>query len=113
MTNQVDALEDQLSNKQNEQNELQEQLDDAQRFLDDNPLPPDRQQRLTRTTRLLEKFKSQEKQLQTELTNKANAEKNVSSLKQEIEKLSNARQERLSAKADAETAFEDTTYTFK
>ena len=109
VTNQIDALEAQLSTKQTKQTELQEQIDDAQRFLDDNPLPADRQHRLTRTTRLLEQLKSQEKQLQTELTNKANAEKNLSSLKQEIEKLSNVQQKHLSEKAEAETALADAT----
>ena len=106
LSNQIDALENQLTDRQTKQTELQGQIDDARRFLEDNPLPSDRQQRFTRTTGLLEQLRSQEKQLQTELTNKANAEKNVSSLKQEIEKLSNARQERLSEKAEAETTLE-------
>ena len=109
LSDQIDALNDQLSNKQAKQTELQDQIDDAQCFLEDNPLPSDRQQRLTRTTRLLEQLRSQEKQLQTELTNKANAEKNGSSLKQEIEKLSNVRQECLSKKTEAAATFENTT----
>ena len=109
VNNQIDALEDQLTDRQTQQTEFQKYIDDAQHFLEDNPLPSDRQSRLNRATGLLEQLRSQEKQLQTELTNKANAEKNVSSLKQEIEKLSNARQERLSEKAAAETALVDAT----
>lgn len=109
LSDQIDALDGQLSDKQAKQTELQDKIDDAQCFLEDNPLPSDRQQRLTRTTRLLEQLRSQEKQLQTELTNKANAKKNRASLKQEIEKLSNVRQECLSKKTEAEATFENTT----
>ncbi len=109
LSDQIETLNDQLSDKQTQQNELQGQIDDAQCFLQNNPLPSDRQQRLTRTTRLLEQLISQERQLQTELTNKANAEKNISSLKQEIEKLSNIRQEHLSEKTEAERTLGDAT----
>ena len=108
LNDQIDALDAQLSDRQTKQTELQEKIDKAQRFLEDNPLPSDRQQRLTRTAGLSEQLKSQEKQLQTELTNKANAEEDISSLKQEIEKLSNVQQKRLSEKSEAETAFEGT-----
>ena len=109
VNNQIDALEDQLTDRQTQQMDLQKQVDDTQRFLEDNPLPSDRQQRLTRTTRLLDQLKSQEKQLETELTNKTKVEKNVSSLKQEIKKLSNAQQKRLSEKTEAETMLEEAT----
>ena len=68
-----------------------------------------RQPRLNRVNVLLAEFGSQEKQLQTELTNKANVEKNVSSLKQEIEELSNVRLECLSEKTEAEATLKDTT----
>lgn len=109
VSGQIDALENQLVDRQTKQTELQGQIDDAQRFLEDNPLPSDRQQRLTRTTGLLEQLRAQEKQLQINLTNRANIEKNVSSLKQEIEKLSNTRQKYLSQKAEVETTLEDAT----
>ena len=107
VNNQIDALEDQLTDKQTQQTELQKQIDDNQRFLEDNPLPSDRQQRLTRTTRLLDQLKSEEKQLETELTNKANTEKKVSSLKKEIKKLSKTEEKHLSEKAAAETTLAD------
>ena len=109
LNHQIDALDGQLSNRQTKQTELQGQIDDAQRFFEDNPLPSDWQKRLTRTTGLLAELRSQEKQLQTELANKANAEMNVSSLKREIKKLSNAQQKRLSEKATAEMILEDAT----
>ena len=104
---QIDASESELTEKQAEQTQLQGQIDDAQRFLEDNPLPSNRQQRLTRTTRLLDQLKSEEKKLETELTNKANAKKKVSSLKKEIKKLSETQEERLSEKVLAKTTLAD------
>ena len=104
VTNQIDALEAQLSTKQTKQTELQEQIDDAQRFLDDNPLPSDRHQRLNRATGLLTQLTSHETQLETALASKAQFEKNMSSLKQEIDKLSDTHKKRLAEKTEAETA---------
>ena len=107
VNNQMDALENQLTDRHTQQTDLQTQIDDAQRFLENNRLPSNRQQRLTRTTRLLDQLKSQEKRLQTELTNSASAEKKVSSLRKEIEKLSKTQEEHLSEKAAAETTLAD------
>ena len=100
----IETLSNHLVGKQTEKAELQKQVQAAQNFLDENPLPLDRQQRLTRATGLQAKFSSQEDQLETELTNKANAEKNMSSLKQEIKKLSDTHKKRLAEKTEAETA---------
>ena len=106
---QIDEVSRQFAEKQTERTELQKQITAAQTFLDENPLPLDRQQRLTRATGLQAELGSQENQLETELANKTNTEKNLSSLKREIKKLANARQERLSEKAVAGTALEDAT----
>ena len=109
VNNQIDALENQLTDRQTEQTKLQGKIDDNQRFLEDNPLPSDRQQRLNRVTGLLTELTSHEKQLETEQTNKANTKKKVSSLRKEIEELSKTQEKRLSEKAAAETTLEDTT----
>lgn len=107
VNNHVDALEKQLMGRQTQQTDLQGKIDDDQRFLANNPLPSDRQQRLNRVTGLLAELGSHEKQLQTEQANKANTEKRVSSLRKEIEKLSKTQEKRLSEKATAETTLED------
>lgn len=107
LNKQIDALESELTEKQTEQTQLQGQIDDAQRFLEDNSLPSDRQPRLNRVNVLLAELTSHEKQLETELTNKANTEKKVSSLKKEIKKLSKTHEEYLSEKASAETTLAD------
>ena len=109
LSDQINALENQLTDRQTTQSQLQYQIDDAQRFLEDNPLPADRQQRLTRTTGLLAELTSHEKQLETAMASKANAEKNVSSSQQEIKKLSDTHAQHLSEKAEAETALENAT----
>ena len=109
VNNQMDTLEDQLTGRQTQQAELQKEIGDAQSFLDDNPLPSDRQQRLNRVTGLLVELTSHEKQLETELTNKTDTKKKVSSLKKEIEKLSKTKEKHLSEKAAAETTLADAT----
>ncbi len=109
VNSQINALESLRTAKQTQQTQLQRQIEDAQRFLDDNPLPSDRQSRLNRTSRLLAERTSHKKQLGTELKDKAQSEKRVSSLKQEIEKLSKIQKEHLSEKAAAETTLENAT----
>ncbi|MYB96683.1 AAA family ATPase [Candidatus Poribacteria bacterium] len=104
---QIDTLENKLADRKMEQTDLQGQVDDVQRFLAGNPLPSDRQSRLTRVTGLRMELTAHEKQLETELKDKANAVKKVFSLKKEIEKLSKIQEEHLSGKALAETTLAD------
>ena len=106
---QIDEVSRQLAERQTERTELQKQITVAQTFLDENSLPLDRQQRLTRATGLQAELGSQENQLETELANKADAEENMSSLKQEIKKLSDTHTKYTSEKAEAETTLEDAT----
>ena len=106
---QIKELSNQLDSKQSERSQLEEKIQEAQTFLDENPLPSDRQQRLNRTTGLLAQLNLQEKQLETASASKAESEKNVSSLKQKIKKLSDTHAEFLSEKTDAETTLEDAT----
>ena len=107
--NQIESLEGELANKQTQQNELQKRIDEAKTFLDENPLPSDRQHRLTQANVLLVELDSQQKQLETALTNEVEHVKKVSSLKWEIKELSETREKRLCEKMDAETALENAT----
>ena len=109
LDNQIEALLSQLDDKQTERFQLAEKTQTAQTFLDENPLPLDRRQRLTRATGLLVELGSQEKQLETASTSKAEHEREVSALKQEIKKLSDTRTGFHSEKADAETTLENAT----
>ncbi len=106
---QIKKFSSQLGNKQSEQSELEEKIQAAQTFLDENPLPSDRQQRLNRATGLLAQLDLQENQLETASASKSQHEKNVSTLKQKIKKLSDTHAGLLSEKTDAETALEAAT----
>ena len=106
---QIKKFSSQLGNKQSEQSQLEEKIQEAQAFLDENPLPSDRQQRLNRATGLLAQLELQENQLETASASKSQHEKSVSSLKQKIKKLSDTNAELLSEKKDAEAALEGAT----
>ncbi len=106
---QIDALKSQLGDRRTERSRLEEKIQTAQTFLDENLLPLNRQQRSTQANVFLTQLSSQEKQLETALTSKRQHERKVSSLKQEIKKLSDTRTGLHSEKADAETTLENAT----
>lgn len=113
LSNQIDILSDQLTDRQAERSQLKENIQAAQIFLDENPLPSDRQRRLNRATGLLAKLSSLENQLERTSRNKAQIEEKVMSLKRETKELSKRHGERLSEKADAEAALETAAAEFK
>ena len=102
LESQIDLLKDELADKQTEQTQLQKQVTEVQTFLDENPLPTDRQHRRDQTNILSTRLDSQQKQLETALTNEAEHYEKVASLKREIEKLSKTHAKRLSKKTAAE-----------
>ena len=106
---QIDALASELTEKQTEQTQLQEQINEAQTFLDANRLPTNSPQRLNDTTGLLAELTTYQKQLETASISKVEYDKRVLSLKQEIKKLSDTHAGLLSKKTDAETTLEDAT----
>ena len=109
LNDEIDTLADELTDSKAEQTGLQKQIKEAETFLDDNPLPSDRQHRLTQANVLLAQLGSQENQLETALATKVQHEKTVVSSKRKIKELSKARKKRLSEKTDAETALENAT----
>ena len=104
---QIDALESELTEKQTERTQLQERIDEAQTFLDANHLPANSPQRLNDATGCLAELAAYQKQLETASASNAQHEKRVSSLKREIEKLSETRQKQLSEKSGASLILED------
>ncbi len=107
LDNQIKILSDGLASKKTEQTDLQKQINEAHTFLDENPLPLDRQQRLTRATGFLAQLDSQTDQLETASMNKAQHEKKVSSLRCDIEELSKAHEKGLAEKAEAEVTLKE------
>ena len=106
MDNQIDVLKNEVADKQTEHAQLQKRATEAQTFLDTNPLPLDRQQRLNRATSLLAELSSQEKQGKEKSEYHAKQEKRTLSLKRKIKKLSQTRDKWLSEQASAATARE-------
>ena len=109
LDDQIDTVSDQLTSSGTEQAQLQEQVKDAQTYLNESHLPSNRQQRLTDATSLLTKLGSQENQLETTLASKLQNEKKGQALEREIVKLSKTRDERISEKTEAETALKSAT----
>ena len=109
LNSQIETLSDELTSKETKQIGLQKQIKDAQTFLDENPLPSDRQHRLTQANVLLAQLDSQQERLETALASEAEHGEKVSSLKREITELSKTREERLAEKANAETVLETAT----
>ena len=102
LDDEIDTLSDRVTNRETEQAGLQEQIDEAQTFLNENHLPANRQQRLADAKVLLAQLDSQRKQLETAMTNEAEHDKKVASLRYEIERLSEIHTERFSKKTEAE-----------
>ena len=107
--NQVNTLKDKLADKQVEQTRLQEQIDEAETFLDANHLPANSPQRLTDATALLAELTAYQQQLETASARKTQHEQKASSLKQKIKKLSVSHAGLLAEKTEAETTLEDAT----
>ena len=106
---QIDARKSELTQKQTEQTQLQEQINEAQTFLDANHLPTNSPQRLNDATGLLAEVTAYQKQVDTVSVSKAQTKKKVSSLKREMKKLSDTHAGLLLEKAEAKTTLEDAT----
>ena len=111
LDNQIDTLSSQLSDKQTEKSQLQMEIQTAQTYLDENPLPLDRQQRLNRATGLLGQLSSQEDQLTLMSTTKTECEEKVSSLKINISNLLETHREYLSKKEQTTAALKNASAT--
>lgn len=104
----IDTLSGELADEESRQNELQEQIKLGKTYLEENPLPSDRQSRLIRLTAILGKIKTQiqqrEEKIETQLayTEKTGElEGKLVELKEDKEKL----------QSQAETAAEELKHT--
>ena len=108
LNKQISTLSSQLTEKEANQDELQEQIEEAKTYLVENRLPSDRQSRLNQANRLLAELRSQRTQLKGKLENQSRYEKKVLSLKRKLKKLSQTHQKHLSEKDKAADALKDT-----
>ncbi len=104
LNEQIETSSNQLSDRQTEQIELQEQIAEAQTFIDKNPLPSDRRSRLTRVTALQVEINSQHKQQAEKMDDELQYKSEIDGLEEEVKKLSKNREKLQSKKETAETS---------
>ena len=105
---QINTLSSQLTGKEANQDELQEQIEEAKTYLVENRLPSDRQSRLNRANGLLGELNSQHQQQEEKLDNQSRYEKKMLSLKRKLKKLSQTHQKYLAERDKAADALKDT-----
>ena len=101
---QIDALSTELADKRQEQATLEKDIHEAETFLTENPLPSDRQLRLTQAKELLVELRSQQQQQEDKSNSQSEHASEIDRLEGELKKLSENRETLLAEKAKAETA---------
>ena len=101
---QIDALSTELADTRQEQATLEEDIYEAKTFLTENPLPSDRQPRLTRSKELLVELRSQRQQHTDKLNSQSEHTSEIGRSKEELKKLSENRKKLLAEKENAEAA---------
>lgn len=100
LNEQIDKLTDQLSEHKTRQVELQEQITETQTYLDENPLPSDRIQRLNRATAILVEINALQKQMQGKVNDQSEYRSQISELEEKVEELTQKREEIQSKKEE-------------
>ena len=98
LNKQINTLSSQLTEKEANQDELQEQVAEAQTFLDENPLPSDRHQRLNQVSTLLAELRSQRKQLKEKSDTQLEHISKITKLEEKLKELSGNREKLRSEK---------------
>ena len=99
---QIDILSTELVDKRQKQASLEEDIHKAETFLAENPLPPDRQPRLTQAKELLVELRSQRQQQEGKSNSQSEHTSEIDRLEGEIKKLSKNREKLLAEKENAE-----------
>ncbi len=86
-------LTNDLSNKEQKQKELQNQISEAQTFIEQNPLPSDRDARLIRLTRLQQNINGKQEQLIEKIDDQSDLNTKKGELTQKVQELSDKRNE--------------------
>ena len=99
---QIGTLSTELVDKRQKQASLEKEIHKAETFLAENPIPPDRQSRLTRAKELLIEIRSQHQQQQEKSNSQSEYTSEIDRLAGELKTLSNNREKRLVEKENAE-----------
>ena len=100
----IDTLSSELANADRERATLKGEVHKAETFLAENPLPPDRQSRLTRSKELLVELRSQRHQQGDKLSIQSEHISDIDRSEGELEKLSENREKHLAEQVSAEVA---------
>ena len=100
----IDALSTELADKHQEQTALEEDIDKAETFLEENPLPSDRQSRLTQAKELLVELRSLQEQRLNRLNSQSEHTLEIERLEKTLKELTENREELLEDKENIETA---------
>ena len=100
----IDTLSSELANADRERTTLKREVHKAETFLAENPLPPDRQSRLTRSKELLVELRSQRHQQGDKLSVQSEHISDIDRSGGELEKLSENREKCLAEQVSAEVA---------
>lgn len=95
LNEQIKTTSSQLSDKETEQIELQEQIKAAETFLNENPLPSDRQSRLNRTSVLLSELNSKCQLQKGKENDQSEYEAQIGKLEEKLKELTENRKELL------------------
>ena len=101
---QIDTLSTELVNGRQNQTTLEGEIRKAETFLDENPLPLDRQSRLTRAKELLVELRSQRQQQADKSNSQLEHISDIDRLEDELGKLSENRKKLLTEKESAEAS---------
>ncbi len=93
LSNQIDSLTEQLSEHETRRVELEEQITETQTYLEENPLPSDRTQRLARVTTFLGEINAFQERLQEKVNDKSQYSSQINELEGKVEDLIQKREE--------------------
>ena len=105
---QINILTTELADTGQEQATLEEDIDKAETFLAENPLPSDRQSRLDQAKELLAEIRLQWGQREEKLHSQSEHTSEIDRLQEELKELSDNREKRLAEKEDAEVSLSET-----
>ncbi len=104
LNEQIDTTSNQLKERETDRNKLQEKIAEAQTFLDENPLPSDRQSRLTRVTALQVEINSKRQQQKEKTDDELQYKSQIDDLEEKTKELYDDREKLQSKKETAETS---------
>ncbi|MCY4402809.1 MAG: AAA family ATPase [Candidatus Poribacteria bacterium] len=113
INDQLETSQFELSHKETLQYELQTQIEEANSFITDNPLPSDRNHRLTRVSNQLTELRAHRKNLKAKNDSQTEQMSNIDELDVSIKELTNNKDKLLTEKVNAKNTYNTTQQTLE